>query len=268
MPQVRYLTAEERIADLPSLRDSRKGIPVASRIMPVFQLTDALIFPPPELAREDGLLAVGGDLSAERLLLAYHHGIFPWYSPGEPLLWWAPDPRLVLFPAELRISRRLARTIRQHRFTVTFDRDFAAVIAACAGSRKSQVQGTWIDEKMREAYTRLHELGFAHSVECWRQGTLAGGLYGVALGGVFFGESMFSRERDSSKVALVHLVELLTHWEFDLIDCQLPTAHLKSLGAREIAGTDFYELLQRSLARDGKRGSWTEAESEVEREQF
>jgi leucyl/phenylalanyl-tRNA--protein transferase len=220
--------------------------------MPVFQLADALIFPPPELAREDGLLAVGGDLSPERLLLAYHQGIFPWYSPGEPLLWWAPDPRLVLFPAEFRISRRLARTVRQQKFTVTFDRDFPAVIEACAGPRRAMEQGTWIDRRMRNAYIRLHELGYAHSVECWRQERLAGGLYGVSLGGVFFGESMFSRDRDSSKVALVHLVERLRLWEFDLIDCQLPTAHLKSLGAREISGADFYGLLQRSLG----RGNW------------
>jgi leucyl/phenylalanyl-tRNA--protein transferase len=232
--------------------------------MPVFQLADALIFPPPELAREDGLLAVGGDLSPERLLLAYHHGIFPWYSPGEPLLWWAPDPRLVLFPAELQISRRLARTVRQHRFRVSFDQDFPAVIEACAGPRRTEVQGTWIDWKMREAYTRLHQLGFAHSVECWREDTLAGGLYGVSLGGVFFGESMFSRERDSSKVALVHLVELLNQWEFDLIDCQLPTLHLKSLGAREISGADFSERLQRSLGKETRRGSWAEKKSKVE----
>ncbi len=232
--------------------------------MPVFQLADVLIFPPPELAREDGLLAVGGDLSPERLLLAYHHGIFPWYSPGEPLLWWAPDPRLVLFPAELRISRRLARTVRQHRFRVTFDQDFPAVIEACAGSRRSEVQGTWIDREMRDAYIRLHQLGYAHSVECWREDALAGGLYGVSLGGVFFGESMFSRERDGSKVALVHLVELLRRWKYDLIDCQLPTVHLKSLGAREISGADFYDLLQRSLSKDNRRGPWTKEKSKVE----
>jgi len=232
--------------------------------MPVFQLADALIFPPPELAREDGLLAVGGDLSPERLLLAYRHGIFPWYSPGEPLLWWAPDPRLVLFPAELLLSRRLARTVRQHRFRVTFDQDFPAVIEACAGPRRPEVQGTWIDPEMRNAYIRLHQLGYAHSVECWRQDALAGGLYGVSLGGVFFGESMFSRERDGSKVALVHLVELLTRWKFDLIDCQLPTAHLKSLGAREIAGADFYHLLQGSLSKDDRRGTWTKEKSKDE----
>lgn len=228
--------------------------------MPVFQLTDNLIFPPPELAREDGLLAIGGDLSPERLLLAYHQGIFPWYSPGEPLLWWAPDPRLVLFPDELQVSRRLARTVRQGRFNVTFDLDFPAVIEACATTSRAQGQGTWIDHKMRDAYTLLHELGYAHSVECREGDLLVGGLYGVSLGGVFFGESMFSRVRDSSKVALVHLVDLLTRWEFDLIDCQLATPHLKSLGAREISATDFYELLENSLTdKDTRRGKWTAA---------
>lgn len=239
-----------------ALRPAAFNAILCQTTMPVFQLADALIFPPPELAREDGLLAVGGDLSPERLLLAYQHGIFPWYSPGEPLLWWAPDPRLVLFPSELRISRRLARTVRQQRFMVTFDQHFPAVIEACASTRRAQGEGTWIDGQMKDAYIRLHELGYAHSVECWREEKLAGGLYGVSLGGVFFGESMFSRERDSSKVALVQLVRVLNRWEFDLIDCQLPTAHLKNLGAREIAGRDFFELLQHSLTKDNRRGSW------------
>jgi len=224
--------------------------------VPVFQLSDKLEFPPPELAREDGLLAVGGDLSPPRLLLAYQYGIFPWYSPGEPILWWAPDPRLVLFPDELRISRRLARTLRQHKFKITFDQNFPAVIEACSSIRRSQGEGTWIDRRMREAYTLLHELGYAHSVECWQGEELVGGLYGVSLGGAFFGESMFSRVRDSSKVALAHLVDLLKDWQFDLIDCQLPTSHLKSLGAKEIPAADFYDLLQISLSKQTRGGKW------------
>ena len=224
--------------------------------MPVFQLTDKLLFPPPELAREDGLLAVGGDLSPERLLLAYHHGIFPWYSPGEPILWWAPDPRMVLFLDEFRQSKRLARTMRQEKFRITMDADFASVIDACAWIKRPQGPGTWIDAAMRQAYTRLHELGFAHSVECRRDGKLVGGLYGVSLGGIFFGESMFSRERDSSKAALAALVAQLRDWQFDLIDCQLPTKHLKSLGAREIPAAHFYDLLQQSLVKETRRGKW------------
>jgi len=224
--------------------------------MPVFQLSDHLVFPPPELARKDGLLAVGGDLSPQRLLLAYSQGIFPWYSPGEPILWWAPDPRLVLFPDEFRVSKRLARTIRQGRFRLSMDEDFAAVIAACAATRRRQGSGTWIDAAMREAYGRLYDLGFAHSVECRQEDKLVGGLYGVALGGFFFGESMFSRATDSSKVALAALVAQLQHWNFDLIDCQLPTGHLKSLGAREIPGARFQDLLHQSLMRETRSGRW------------
>ncbi|MFA7346373.1 MAG: leucyl/phenylalanyl-tRNA--protein transferase, partial [Desulfurivibrionaceae bacterium] len=177
--------------------------------MPVFQLSDSLLFPPPALAEEDGLLAVGGDLSVPRLLLAYQHGIFPWYSPGEPILWWSPNPRLVLFPEEFHLSKRLGRTIRQQVFSTTFDTDFSGVINQCANLRLDDGQGTWLDEAMIQAYCELHELGHAHSVECRQEGKLVGGLYGVSLGAVFFGESMFSLVRDSSKVALAGLVERL-----------------------------------------------------------
>lgn len=233
--------------------------------MPVFQLNEDLVFPPPELAREDGLLAVGGDLSIPRLLLAYQMGIFPWYSPGEPILWWAPDPRLVLFPHEFHLSQRLSRKIRQETFKVTMDEAFAEVIGQCAHTRLKTGQGTWIDGEMITAYCKLHELGYAHSVECWRNGKLAGGLYGVALGKTFFGESMFSRETDSSKVALASLVRLLLKMDYDMIDCQTRTEHLVRLGAREIRGADFLKLLEKSLTRPTDRGKWSPAPADGRR---
>jgi leucyl/phenylalanyl-tRNA--protein transferase len=225
--------------------------------MPVFQLSDTLLFPPPALAREDGLLAVGGDLSVPRLLLAYQHGIFPWYSPGEPILWWSPDPRLVLFPAEFHLAKRLARTIRQQIFSITFDTAFAQVIKACGQTRRKEGQGTWLDEEMIRAYCELHDQGHAHSVECWQNGELVGGLYGVALGAVFFGESMFSLVPDSSKVALAGLVERLQDWDFELIDCQVGTGHLQRLGAREISGAEFSTRLAEAVAKPSRLGSWS-----------
>ena len=225
--------------------------------MPVFQLSDTLLFPPPALAREDGLLAVGGDLSVPRLLLAYQHGIFPWYSPGEPILWWSPDPRLVLFPAEFHLAKRLARTIRQQIFSITFDTAFAQVIRACGQTRRKEGQGTWLDEEMIRAYCELHDQGHAHSVECWQNGELVGGLYGVALGAVFFGESMFSLVPDSSKVALAGLVERLQGWDFALIDCQVGTGHLQRLGAREISGAEFSTRLAEAVAKPSRLGSWS-----------
>ncbi|HEX9714839.1 MAG TPA: leucyl/phenylalanyl-tRNA--protein transferase [Desulfurivibrionaceae bacterium] len=225
--------------------------------MPVFQLSDTLLFPPPALAREDGLLAVGGDLSVPRLLLAYQHGIFPWYSPGEPILWWSPDPRLVLFPAEFHLAKRLARTIRQQIFSITFDTAFAQVIKACGQTRRKEGQGTWLDEEMIRAYCELHDQGHAHSVECWQNGELVGGLYGVALGAVFFGESMFSLVPDSSKVALAGLVERLQGWDFALIDCQVGTGHLQRLGAREISGAEFSTRLAEAVAKPSRLGSWS-----------
>jgi len=225
--------------------------------MPVFQLSDTLLFPPPALAREDGLLAVGGDLSVPRLLLAYQHGIFPWYSPGEPILWWSPDPRLVLFPAEFHLAKRLARTIRQQIFSITFDTAFAQVIRACGQTRRKEGQGTWLDEEMIRAYCELHDQGHAHSVECWQNGELVGGLYGVALGAVFFGESMFSLVPDSSKVALAGLVERLQDWDFELIDCQVGTGHLQRLGAREISGAEFSTRLAEAVAKPSRLGSWS-----------
>lgn len=202
-------------------------------------------FPPLEQALEEpsGLLAAGGDLSPERLLAAYRRGIFPWYSPGQPVLWWSPDPRAVLFPEEFHCSRSLAKRLRNAGFAPTVDRDFAAVIDGCAAPRPVS-PGTWITSEMRAAYLELHRLGYAHSIEVWRGDFLAGGLYGVRLGGVFFGESMFSRERDASKAALAHLVALAGRASLAVIDCQLPSRHLSSLGARAIPRSQFQALLR------------------------
>lgn len=203
-------------------------------------------FPPvaSALAEPNGLLAAGGDLSPGRLLAAYRAGIFPWYSRGEPILWWSPDPRTVLFPERLRVSRRLARTLRQGRFEVSYDRDFDAVVAACAAPR-ADAAGTWITPEMRRAYGRLHALGHAHTIEVWRDGQLAGGLYGVVLGRVFFGESMFSAVRDASKVALAHLCARLRRRGFALLDCQVVSGHLLRLGAESLPRERFCALLSR-----------------------
>jgi leucyl/phenylalanyl-tRNA--protein transferase len=201
-------------------------------------------FPPPEQALEEpaGLLAAGGDLSPERLIAAYRRGIFPWYSPGQPVLWWSPDPRAVLFPEEFRLRRSLAKTLRNAGFTAVVDQDFAATIDGCAAPRVAS-PGTWITSEMRAAYVTLHRLGHAHSIEIRREGELLGGLYGVRLGGVFFGESMFSRTRDASKAALAHLVALCQRNNLAVIDCQLPSRHLASLGARTIPRSQFQALL-------------------------
>ncbi len=201
-------------------------------------------FPPVEeaLTEPNGLLAVGGDLSPTRLLAAYRHGIFPWYNRGEPILWWSPDPRLVLFPDKLKVARSLRKTLRRGEFRVTFDQAFTRVIDACAAPRK-QAGDTWITLEMKAAYSRLYELGYAHSVESWYQEGLVGGLYGVAIGRVFFGESMFHRRTDASKVAFVTLVERLQRWQYGLIDCQVRTNHLISLGAEEIPRRQFIRLL-------------------------
>lgn len=196
------------------------------------------------LREPDGLLALGGDLCSERLLLAYRSGIFPWFGPRQPILWWSPDPRLVLSPEQLNISRSLARVLRRDRFTVTMDRDFPAVIAQCAAPRRGQA-GTWITDEMRAAYLRLHDEGHAHSVECWLDDELVGGLYGVAIGHIFFGESMFTTVPDASKVAFVRLVEQLRNWGYPLVDCQVHTDHLASLGASAIARDEFIGILNR-----------------------
>jgi leucyl/phenylalanyl-tRNA--protein transferase len=205
-------------------------------------------FPPTELACEEpnGLLAAGGDLSPGRLLAAYRAGIFPWYSAGEPILWWSPDPRTVLFPERLRISRRLARTLRQRRFEISYDRDFDRVVAACAAPRPG-TGGTWITPEMGRAYGQLHALGHAHAIEVWDGSSLVGGLYGVVLGRVFFGESMFSAVRDASKVALAHLCARLRRRGFTLLDCQVVSGHLLRMGAETIPRSRFQALLAEHL---------------------
>lgn len=214
-------------------------------------------FPDPELAETEpnGLLAVGGDLRPERLLNAYRHGIFPWYSADQPILWWSPDPRTVLPPERLHVSRSLRKRLRHSALEIAFDRDFAGVIDACAAPRAKQ-PGTWITADMRRAYLRLHGLGHAHSVEVREGDTLVGGLYGVAVGQVFFGESMFSRIDDGSKIALVGLVHRLREWGFRLIDCQVYTDHLISLGAEEITRREFGRLLDRWCPEPGRDGTW------------
>jgi len=220
--------------------------------VPVFRLTDRLAFPDPRLAAAEGLLAVGGDLSPQRLLLAYSLGIFPWYGRGEPLLWWSPDPRCVILPGEVHVSRRLQRTLRGGRFQVTCNRAFDAVITACADLRRQEPGGTWLVPEMQEAYRRLHRLGYAHSVEAWQEGELAGGMYGVALGRFFFGESMFHRVTDASKVVLVTLCRHLTAQRFALLDCQVPNPHLQRMGAQLLAREVFLEKLYREgLGPDG-----------------
>jgi len=225
--------------------------------MPVFQLTRAMQFPPAELASPSGLLAVGGDLSPRRLLLAYRAGIFPWYAENEPILWWSPDPRCLLFPAELHVSRSMQKVLRQRRFSVTYDRAFPAVIKACSEPRRTQAQ-TWITAAMIEAYCRLHELGFAHSVEVWREGRLAGGLYGVSLGCCFFGESMFSRESNASKAALIDLTSRLGALGFRFLDCQLSSRHLQSMGARLVPRRTFLALLAEACRVPTLVGNWGE----------
>jgi leucyl/phenylalanyl-tRNA--protein transferase len=215
-------------------------------------------FPPPELALEhpNGLLAVGGDLSPRRLLTAYRNGIFPWYTADEPILWWSPDPRAVLFPQELKISRSLRKVLRRGAYEVTLDRAFEQVISGCAGARRNQ-QGSWIVPEMQQAYMELHRLGFAHSVECWTEGELVGGLYGVTLGKVFFGESMFSHRTDASKAAFAHFVRQLIAWDYQLIDSQVGNEHMFSLGVTEIPRDDYLALLDRWCDEAGQpRGQW------------
>jgi len=207
------------------------------------------------LREPDGLLAVGGDLRIERLLAAYQHGIFPWYSGDQPILWWSPDPRSVLFPDKLHISRSLRKTLRKQLFTITFDTAFEEVIHACSEPRADGL-GTWITDEMQQAYLRLHQSGYAHSVECWLNGKLVGGLYGVAMGKVFFGESMFSRVTDASKIAFVFLVRQLQRWQFEMIDCQIQTAYLNQFGAELIPRSRFVQLLDQYCKQPGRNDVW------------
>lgn len=215
-------------------------------------------FPPPKaaLVAPNGLIAAGTDLSAARLIDAYRHGIFPWYSTGQPVLWWSPDPRMVLVPSELKVSRSLRKALRRRDYEIRVDTCFGAVMRACAEPRPDQ-DGTWITPEIVAAYSALHDRGLAHSVETWIGGELAGGLYGVALGRMFYGESMFTRSPDASKLALVHLVRQLTRWNFGLIDCQVKTSHLASFGAREIPRADFMRKLEELVNYPAPISHWT-----------
>lgn len=226
--------------------------------MPVFRLTDDILFPRPSLAEENGLLAIGGDLSAARLVAAYRLGIFPWFSEGDPILWWSTSPRLVIYPESFRVPKRLARYMRKPLYEVSFDRAFEQVITLCATVKRPEEEGTWITKEMKEAYCRLHQLGFAHSVECWHGKSLAGGLYGVALDRVFFGESMFTIMPNGSRIALASLVHHLKKENFRLIDCQMKTDHLLRYGACEISGEEFRAHLREFVRTTIPEGKWTQ----------
>ena len=225
--------------------------------MPVYQLLpETPLFPPIDEAENDGLLAIGGDLNKERLLEAYKNGIFPWYENGQPILWWSPDPRLILVPEEMKISRSLRKVLNKKCFEIRFDTAFHQVIKYCADVRIEKGKGTWIIPEIQEAYIELYNEGVAHSIESWINGKLVGGLYGVSLGQCFFGESMFSKMNDSSKVALVSLVEFSLHYDIKMIDCQMTTRHLLSLGAREVERSVFIKKLNKFLKKPTLIGNW------------
>ncbi len=227
--------------------------------MPVFWLSEHISFPDPRLANEDGILAIGGDLNPKRILLAYEMGIFPWFNPEDPIIWWCPDPRCVLFPKDLKVSKSMRPIFNQKKFQITFDHDFEAVILACQETRRNgQDTGTWITEDMLEAYCTLHEMGYAHSVEVWKEQKLVGGLYGIALGKCFFGESMFSKMNNASKTGFITLVRKLEQLGFWLIDCQQETNHLKSLGAKGIERERFLYILQKNKTEKTLIGNWRE----------
>lgn len=235
----------------PSGRDAKNAR------VPVYALTDALVFPPPSHA-EDGLLAVGGDLSPERLLLAYRSGIFPWYEEGLPILWHSPDPRAVFVIDRIHVGRSLRKVLKRGAYEVKFDTSFVDVIRACKDIKREGQRGTWITDEMRDAYVELHARGFAHSVEVFGDGALVGGLYGVSIGKMFFGESMFSLAPDASKVALVRLAEKLGAWGFSYIDAQVTTPHTEALGVEEWPREEFLRVLAREVAAPTRRGAWTE----------
>lgn len=225
--------------------------------MPVYWLADDFLgFPDPKGANEDGIVAIGGDLSPNRLLTAYQHGLFPWFNEGDPILWWSPDPRFVLFPEELKVSKSMRPYFNQRKFEVSYDSDFRAVITACRQMYRPGQSGTWITAEMLEAYCRLHELGFAHSVEVWKNNELVGGLYGIALGQVFFGESMFARASNASKFGFISLVRRLHQREYHLIDCQQETRHLASMGARGISRSTFLGYLEKNDLSLTEKGKW------------
>jgi leucyl/phenylalanyl-tRNA---protein transferase len=225
--------------------------------VPIFRLsTDPDAFPPPSLADDSGLLAVGGDLTPRRLLAAYTRGIFPWYSEGQPILWHSPDPRFVLEPSKIHVPKSLAKTRKRAVYEVRYDTAFEAVIDGCGEAYRPGQRGTWITDEMRDAYVELHRLGFAHSIESWAEGALQGGLYGVSLGAAFFGESMFAKAADASKVAFVALAERLTGWGFTLLDCQVETEHLMRFGAEHWPREQFLAALAEALKAPTRRGPW------------
>lgn len=212
-------------------------------------------FPNPESSDKQGLLCFGGELSPKRILQAYSQGIFPWYEPGNPILWWSPDPRLIILPGEFRLSKSLKKSLKKH-FAVTIDTAFEQVIFKCS-TCSDRTDRTWITPEMISAYTKLHEMGYAHSFEVWENKELVGGLYGLSLGKAFFGESMFHSTTDASKIAFYYLCKTLEHWQFDFIDCQLPTEHLISLGAKIIGRREFIYRLHETLSNEDKVGKWT-----------
>ncbi len=224
--------------------------------MPIYRLPDEHVFPHPSLAEPDGLLAIGGDLHPHRLMLGYASAIFPWYSERQPILWFSPDPRFVLYPERLRVARSLRKRVKQGRYEITMDTAFAEVIRRCKVTRRPRQRGTWITRDMEAAYIALHQQGFAHSVEAWQDGVLVGGLYGVSLGTLFSGESMFAREPDASKVAFVWLVRQLARWGFELIDCQVHTDHLERFGAEHIPRARYLEGLRRMKVQRPRAAPW------------
>lgn len=226
--------------------------------MPIFSIGEEIFFPPPYLANPDGILAVGGDLQAERLLLAYETGIFPWFSPDEPIIWWSPDPRFVLYPENLKVSKSMRPYLNGSKFRISYDQAFREVMSQCQQIARPGQNGTWITEEMLDAYCSLHQQGFAHSVEVWEGEKLVGGLYGISLGSCFFGESMFSRSSNASKTGFITLVRALQDRGFELIDCQVHTPHLESLGAQHIPRELFLEQLRKGLEGETLLGDWSE----------
>lgn len=227
------------------------------KFMPVYQLNETISLPLPDLAESDGLLAVGGDLSTERLILAYENGIFPWYNSDQPILWWSPPKRMILYPNELKVSKSLKKSIEKGGFELRIDENFTQVMQCCGRTKRKGQDGTWITKDMIDAYEHLHQMGFAHSFEIWKNNELVGGLYGISLGRAFFGESMFSSVTDASKAALYHLHKFAISHQFKYIDCQLHTSHLESLGAREIQREQYLTELAEALAYPYLKGSWT-----------
>ncbi len=223
--------------------------------MIILQSND-ITFPHPDTANEDGIVAIGGDLSIDRLLLAYQYGYFPWFNPDEPILWWHPNPRFVIFTEDIRVTKSMRPYFNKEKFKLTFDKDFDGVITACETIKRNNQPGTWISEDIKEAYTNLHDLGIAHSVEVWQDDELVGGLYGVSLGKMFFGESMFSKVSNASKFALISLASILRRNGYEIIDCQMPNPHLKSMGGRYISRNVFLSILRSNVYQETLYGDW------------